>query len=153
LLFAAETANNNACIILFSTVMGVDMKRFPLLLTVVFCTILLGACRTAPVYNVGHAPVATGSGHANMREVRQAILKAGSGLGWRMRLRKPGHIVGTLALRSHLAVVDIVYNTQAYSIQYNRSRNLKYDGKHIHKNYNGWIRNLRNHIDANLAVD
>lgn len=68
-----------------------------------------------------------------------------------MTEKAPGHIVGTLRLRSHQAVVDILYYTEIYSITYLDSLNLKYDGKSIHKNYNSWIQNLSNGIHAQIS--
>jgi hypothetical protein len=36
-----------------------------------------------------------------------AIVHAGMGLGWEMASTTPDHIIGTLNLRAHQAVVDI----------------------------------------------
>lgn len=75
-----------------------------------------------------------------------------------MEIATPGHIIGTLNLRSHQAVVDIPYNTRVYSILYKSSKNLLRDypvrsrldvvdvAEGIHPNYNGWIENLDNAI-------
>jgi hypothetical protein len=69
------------------------------------------------------------------------------GLKWEMEVAAPGHIIGTLDLRKHVAVVDITYDTKTYSITYKKSTNLMMvsdDGTPvgIHPNYNGWIQNL-----------
>ena len=75
------------------------------------------------------------------------------GLKWEMVVAEPGHIVGTLNLRSHQAVVDIPYTTQMYSITYKSIRNLLhvYHGKAgVHSNYNGWIENLDNAIRTQI---
>ena len=65
---------------------------------------------------------------------------------------------GTLAaqkayfsLRDHRAVVTVIYDTKSYSIKYKDSSNLNYDGKSIHKNYNGWVENLDKAIRSNLV--
>ena len=42
-------------------------------------------------------------------------------------MEKPGYIVGTLHLREHEAVVDILYDTKSYSILYKSSQNLQYN--------------------------
>lgn len=112
---------------------------------------LVTGCRTAPVYNVDNAPVSTTSGNASMDQVRDAIVQAGVSLGWQMKPVKPGLIIGTLNLRTHMAQVDINYNTQAYSIHYKASNNLKYDGANIHSNYNGWVERLDQAIRARLS--
>ena len=85
--------------------------------------------------------------------MKKAIIAAGAGLGWAMNSTEPGHIVGTLNVRSHGAVVDIPYTTESYSILYKDSTNLKYSSSGtIHSNYNGWIQNLNRAIKANLAA-
>jgi hypothetical protein len=50
-----------------------------------------------------------------------------------------------------MAKVDVKYDTKTYNITYKDSSNLEYDGKNIHKNYNGWIQNLDNGIRAQLS--
>ena len=84
-------------------------------------------------------------------QVENAIKRAGGGLGWQIKRAEadePGHLIGRLPIRSHVAVVDIKHNTQTFSITYKDSTNLDYDPKkgEIHSNYNGWIQNLREAI-------
>ncbi|MGH8744379.1 MAG: hypothetical protein ACREUY_08895, partial [Burkholderiales bacterium] len=88
----------------------------------------------------------------SLDEVGKAITRAGVALSWQMKTVKPGNIVATLNLRGHTAVVDVTYNTQSYSINYKDSVNLKYDGKNIHPNYNGWIQNLDKGIRAQISA-
>ena len=125
------------------------MLRRTLPLILLFAMLGAGGCRTAPVNNVVAAPVTTIQ-PASMQTVEAAILKAGNGLGWTMVPRSPGKVEGVLALRTHRAVVDIDYDTKMYSIKYKDSVNLDYDGKTIHKNYNGWVENLDRAIKSNL---
>ncbi|MGH8751790.1 MAG: hypothetical protein ACREUV_08805 [Burkholderiales bacterium] len=114
--------------------------------------LLVAACAT-PVLTISNAPVQTGSGQkTSLDQVGKAITAAGATLGWKMQTVRPGNIVGTLALRSHIAVVDVTYNTQSYSINYKDSTNLKYDGTNIHPNYNGRIQNLDRGIRAQLGT-
>ena len=68
-----------------------------------------------------------------------------------MQEKEDGHIQGNLLLRTHKAVVDINYDHSKYSITYKDSENLKYDGTDIHRNYNNWVINLTNKIDANVS--
>jgi hypothetical protein len=115
-----------------------------------FAAAALAAC-VQPIYNVKSAPVdAPGGKPPTMAEVEKAIVRAGSALGWRMQPVKEGHVVGTLHLRSHTAVVDITYDTKTYNITYKDSMELNYDGTNIHKNYNGWIQNLDKGIRTQL---
>lgn len=115
--------------------------------------ILLVGCAPAPVQNVDNSPVNASNANYDLSDVTKAIQRAGTGLGWQMKEQTPGHIVGTLHLRTHMAVVDITYTLDDYSINYKNSTNLKYDAANntIHKNYNGWIQNLTNAINAQLV--
>lgn len=118
-----------------------------------FTVTAVAACaRMAPVYNVNDMPVMANKPSLSMDEVGRAIIVAGSGLGWQMRSVKPGLMLGTLHLREHTAVVDIKYDTKAYSINYKNSENLNYDGQMIHKNYNGWVQNLDHAIKVQLST-
>lgn len=114
--------------------------------------VVVAGCKSAPVLNVEDQSVISGNSRASMDDVKNAILRAGGGLGWNMRENKPGHIIGTLALRKHLAVVDIKYDTQKYGILYKDSNNLDYNGTNIHSNYNGWIQRLNQAIQAQLGA-
>ncbi|MSR23503.1 MAG: hypothetical protein EXR96_00205 [Nitrospiraceae bacterium] len=102
-------------------------------------------CRTDSIYDLVDSSVTTVSGkEPSLEQVRKAIVEAGGSLKWDMTDVQPGHLVGTLNLRSHQAVVDIKYNTKKYSITYKSSMNLNYDAeaKTIHSNYLSWIKNL-----------
>lgn len=115
---------------------------------------LLIACVGAQVQNVDNAPINVSNTNYDLSDVTKAIQRAGAGLGWQMKEEAPGHIVGTLYLRSHVAVVDITYTLDEYSVNYKDSQNLKYDPTNntIHKNYNGWIQNLTRAIDSQLVA-
>jgi hypothetical protein len=111
------------------------------------------ACNTVPIMNVDNAAVATPSGKPLTQEqVRAAIIRAGSALGWQMKDEGPNKMVGTLVLRTHTAVVDIPYSASNYSIKYRSSVNLEESGGNIHKNYNGWIQNLNRGINTQLSL-
>ncbi|SMN12200.1 hypothetical protein SPBRAN_413 [uncultured Candidatus Thioglobus sp.] len=110
---------------------------------------LLSGCGTAPVRNINSAAIPNNNSIAN---IEAAIIRAGSGLGWVMSKKSDGYILGKLALRAHLAVVDITYNKNNYSIKYKNSENLNYDGINIHTNYNGWIQNLQKAIGVQMSI-
>jgi hypothetical protein len=116
--------------------------------------ILLLACAPAPIRNVDNALINTSNASYDLHDVTKAIQRAGIGLGWQIKEETPGHIVGTLFLRSHMAKVDITYTLDEYSINYKQSSNLDYNPENntIHKNYNGWIQNLTNAINAQLVA-
>lgn len=115
--------------------------------------IMLAGCVTPhPVRNINAEPVVGPAGRAvSLEDVGKAIMRAGGTLGWQMKQVEPGYTLGTLKLRSHVAVVDIRYTTKNYSITYKDSSNLDYDGTNIHRNYNGWIFNLDRAIKTQLA--
>lgn len=115
--------------------------------------ILLIACAGQPVHNVENAPINASNPNYDLADVTKAIQRAGAGLGWQLKEQTPGHIVGTLYLRSHVAVVDITYTLDEYSISYKDSQNLKFNPANntIHKNYNGWIQNLTRAIDSQIV--
>ena len=114
--------------------------------------VLLIACVPTPIRNIENAPINVSSSTYDLSDVTKAIKRAGIGLGWQMKEETPGHIVGSLYLRSHVAVVDITYTLDDYGINYKDSTNLKYNAgsNSIHSSYNRWIRNLAKEIDAQL---
>lgn len=121
--------------------------------TVAVLAAVLSGCSSVPILNIEEAPVSTASGKTlSPQEVRAAIVRAGSSLGWQIRDEGPNKLVGTLYLRSHTAVVDIPYNSKTYSIKYRSSVNLDAKDGQIHKNYNGWIQNLTRSINAQLSA-
>ena len=127
-------------------------KRYWAVILASALALLIVGCRSAPVYNVSSQAVATSKSNVTLDDVSAAIVRAGSALGWQMKVTKPGHILGTLHLRTHVAIVDVNYNTTAYSITYKDSTNLDYDGTNIHSNYNGWIQNLQKGIQTQLNL-
>lgn len=116
--------------------------------------ILLIACAGQPVHNVDNAPINVANPNYDLSDVTKAIQRAGTGLGWQMKEETPGHIVGKLYLRSHVAIVDITYTLDEYSVNYKDSTNLKYNASNntIHKNYNGWVQNLTRAIDSQIIA-
>ena len=112
--------------------------------------VALGACASIPILNVNDAPIATGKS-LQVNQVRQAIVTAGSALGWKIVDSKPGLLEGTLRLRDHTAVVEIPFTTGKYSIVFKSGVNLNEKDGQIHKNYNGWVQNLEKSINAALA--
>jgi hypothetical protein len=128
------------------------MRVYKLLALAVVVAAVAG-CTTAPIMNVTDAPVAVAAGKpVTQEQVRGAIVRAGSALGWQMKDEGPSMMVGTLVLRTHTAVVEIPYSTTSYSIKYRSSINLDESGGSIHKNYNGWIQNLNRGINTQLAI-
>jgi len=109
---------------------------------VLLATLSLAAC-ARPILNVERQNFAT-AGTFDQRA--EQIRRAGAGLGWQIDPVRPGLMRATLNLRSHVAITEIAYDQQGFSIRYVDSRNLGYDGTNIHKNYNGWVTNLERAI-------
>ena len=120
----------------------------------ILALLLTGCPHQATVYNVENASVVVGGMGDSFTEddVKKAIIRAGAALGWNMKVEKPGKILGTLYLRSHMAQVDIPYSERSYSIIYKTSKNLDYKDGKIHSNYNGWIQNLDRGIKNQLSL-
>jgi glyceraldehyde-3-phosphate dehydrogenase/erythrose-4-phosphate dehydrogenase len=131
-----------------------EMMRTVSIWAAVLAAALLTACAVpVPIQNVDKATISSAADKAlSADQVREAIFRAGNGLGWIVKEAGPGKLVGTLVLRTHMAVVDIAYSPTHYSITYSSSVNLKEGGGKIHPNYNGWIQNLTRAIDAQLAA-
>lgn len=110
----------------------------------------LGACTSKPLLNVTDAPVTVSGKSAD--QVKSAIVRAGTQLGWQIVEVKPGMLMGTLKLREHVAVVDIPYSSSKYSILFKSGVNIGEKDGQIHRNYNGWVQNLDRGIQSQLAL-
>jgi len=124
------------------------------ILTCLVAALLAAGCAPTMLRNVADAPIVSNKEPLSLDDVRVAITRAGAGLGWIMIEQAPGEIIGTLRLRTHEAIVDVTYDTSTYNIQYVDSANLNYNESKgtIHKNYNGWVQNLDNAIQRELAA-
>ena len=129
------------------------MKIKPNFLVIIATALLLvlAGCRSNPIMNIEDAPIEISEKHTS-KDIKKAIIRAGAGLGWNMKSKKPGQIRGSLFLRDHVAIVDIRYTKKSYSITYKDSQNLNYDGTNIHKNYNSWVQNLSRRIQVQFST-
>lgn len=114
--------------------------------------VFLTGCRTSAVYNVMNNPVDVKKGVKDDK-IFKAIKTAGLGLGWQVRKVKDGLAEAQLNIRDHMALVEIPYSKESFSIKYKNSSNLKYDAAKntIHSNYNGWVQNLSNAISLQIS--
>lgn len=129
-----------------------------LVLFAISAPLALGGCRaTVPVTNVPE----TSYGSATYSDARKltlsdyekAIVRAGSYRGWIMKPIAPGQLEATNVVRGkHTVVVDIVFNTETYSIKYKDSKNMDWDAatRTIHPNYNTWVKLLEADIKAEI---
>jgi hypothetical protein len=123
----------------------------------VVAAVAVAGCRAETVYNptdVAYAPAATQTRALSRNDYKNAIIRAGTQRGWTFQDAGPGHLVGNIAVRGkHFATVDVFYDTEEFTINYKDSRNLEYDpatGK-IHSNYNSWVTNLQQEIQAEVT--
>ena len=120
--------------------------------------VAIAGCRMGePVYNatdVAYSPAATVTRSLDRTEYKNAIIRAGTQRGWTFQDAGPGHLIGNLAVRGkHFATVDVFYDTDSFTINYRDSRNLEYDPatRQIHPNYNSWVQNLQQEIQAEVT--
>jgi len=127
--------------------------RFHVKLAALALAVALAGCNSVPILNVNQSPIANAAGKPLSRDqVRAAIVRAGATLGWQMKDEGANMLVGTIALRTHSAVIEIPYSANSYSVKYRSSMNLDEKDGNIHKNYNGWIQNLNRGINAQLSA-
>ena len=89
--------------------------------------------------------------------VVKAIRLGAAKRGWLITKADPGHMEATINVRVHTAKVNIDYDTAKVKVSYLGSENLEYAEKsngerHIHGNYNKWVRNLSVDIASELAL-
>lgn len=113
--------------------------------------IAFAGCRTAPIQTIAGERYSP-SPSASTEEIKNAIERAGAGLGWTVVEAEPGKLRGTLRLRSHVVVVDIPYDRESFDIHYVSSENMLHSGDQIHKQYNNWINNLARVIREEVSA-
>ena len=129
------------------------MKRTVLILVSVLLILAFGSMgckRTVPIQSYGNASVAS-YGNLNSSQVRDAIVRGASNIGWAIESDSPGLLTAKLATRQHTVIVEIPYSTSSYTIRYKSSINMLAEGGEIHRNYNRWVERLHRHINAELA--
>ena len=112
---------------------------------IVLLTLILSACRTAPIYNARHIPISPDPS-ATEEDIENAIWSAGRRLDWRIKKIRHGEMRGVYKKPTYTATVSIPYDRTQFSIIYVGSENLEYDGREIHENYNVWIQRLADQI-------
>ncbi len=129
------------------------MKKIMLASLLVLLSLNFTGCTSAQIQNVPEQSIAANKSNLTDKDVFTAIQRAGTQLGWIVKKVNNNTAIATLNLRKHNAVVTIKFNTKNYSIKYKSSANIGYNKKNntIHKNYNGWIQNLDNAIQAQLS--
>ncbi len=121
-------------------------------LTVIGC-----ASRVQPMQGPEEFPVTTGTGKpVAVDKMREAITAAGVRRGWVFKDGGPGKLLAPYGRRGDQeATVEIAYPAENVAIKYVSSNGLREAsvGGHqeIHRNYNRWVRSLKDDIRAELS--
>lgn len=120
------------------------MKYILSLCLLALASVLFVGCRSTILSNVETHATAS-----SLAAMERAITEGARERGWTLIKEGEGKMEATLKVRSHVAVVTILYNAQGYKINYKSSQNLEYNPSNgtIHSNYQSWVRNL----DASIA--
>jgi len=111
----------------------------------------LSAC-SVPVANYSNVimPQTVSQTIPSSDSIENAILSAGTEIGWTMQKTAPNTITGTITIDDKTATVFITYTSQTYTILYQDSQGLNYNNNTINKTYNLWVKNLDNAIYNSL---
>ncbi len=121
-------------------------------LVIGLCAFVLAACQTVPIKNYTSEAFPPGARRLSMEQIEEIIIRTGAERDWRMTKTGPGALRATYAPRTHVANVMITFSQTDFSITYESSSNLRYDGVNIHHNYNRWVNNLRADILQAVSV-
>jgi hypothetical protein len=125
-------------------------KQAALLITSALLTVA-GCSTSVPIRNFEQNPIPQTTQVVNSKaDIETGILKACIQLGWQCTPISEGEIKAVLDIRTHQLVVNISFDKTTYSIRYQDSINLDYNGKKIHRQYVNWVTNLKRHIDAEM---
>ena len=121
---------------------------FAAALTVLFTAVPAHALKV--IENLEGQPIPEG---LSASQIKKAIVVSGGRRGWLIREIGANQFEATLNVRKHTVVVDIRLSGNTYSITYNTSVNMKYDGAgKIHGRYNSWVANLNSDIQRGLLA-
>lgn len=128
------------------------LKRLPTkALAPLFVLLLVSGCfREKPIVNINDEtfPLVVAE-KLTVDEVAKAISTAGYTRkeSWNFTRVSENEFTAELNVRNkHNAVVRIPFNTERFSVLYESSNGLLYDGVRIHYNYNKWVANLSRDI-------
>ncbi len=121
-------------------------------------------CSLHPIYRVQSTLYITAHENHTLKQVKTIIYQVGLRQNWKMDYVDEGHFVATRTslYKSRVAVVDIVFDTETFSITYKDSKRIKVKCKEIaegdvctpteiHKLYNLWVQNLEWDILGSLS--
>lgn len=125
------------------------------LLPAAFIPTAVAARAAGPLVEYENVAATTSGGKpATAEQIKKAFMVGGARRSWAFT-EAGDNLVGTLNVRTHQIVVDILIQEGKYSVLYKSSVNMKYgmeEGKKvIHPQYNNWVNNLLGDMRAELA--
>lgn len=115
--------------------------------------ILLLAARQVPLADP--EPLAIPAGLA-AAQVAKSIKVALLGRGWVVSEEQPGRITSTLNLRTHMAKIEVSYDSTQVRFRYLDSSDLLYAERKgerlIHRNYLSWVQNVVKDTARNMQL-
>ncbi|MGH7287399.1 MAG: hypothetical protein ACREI8_05205, partial [Myxococcota bacterium] len=126
---------------------GMSLARRHALSASTLCALalLIGACRTAAVYNPTDIALVSPQ-PLSIEGVSAVIDRAARLQGWQVENLQPGSKLASKSRGRAIATATIVYDTRAFSIQLRSSVGLRQSGDKIHKLYNKWVEALETTI-------
>jgi len=123
--------------------------KLKIVISVIIIVFLMGCNSTVPVRNFENQTIAQyGNAESTVKSVEKSIVRAAVTLGWKTQVTSDNAILATLDIRKHQLVVLITHDEKSFSIKYQDSINLKYNGTKIHRQYVNWVTNLIRSIHA-----
>jgi hypothetical protein len=117
--------------------------------------LMLAGCRTAPIYESRGIAVPSNFTKEDTRKIIVRTIQDRSWInrGWYLQEAMPDRVRVNLDLRSHHAVVDILYDEKTIRPVLVSSENLdEHDGV-IHKHFNEWMENLEKDIRIQIGEE
>jgi hypothetical protein len=132
--------------------LGNVMARLVGLVPVLLLVVSLSGClgREQPLYTAEQHHMPAMAQSLSLDQIRDVISRAAIDRGWVVERQANNTVRVKLSTRGHVAVADVSYSKEAFSITYVDSENLLYDGRMIHRNYNRWVMQLEKDIEAAL---
>lgn len=128
--------------------------RTRLSIVVTFSILLFIAACSSPIHKVESESYGWGPQKGiTLAQVRATVEKAALAQGWLLSKEQSGSFTATKTWGDgkHNAVVDVIYSLKNFTIRYNNSRLLGYNGSTIHKNYNLMVTRLEEKIKTDVS--
>jgi hypothetical protein len=114
---------------------------------------VITAC-SAPIHKVESETYGWGPQKGvTLAQVRTTVEKAALDQGWLLSNEKAGSYTATKTWGGgkHSAIVNVIYNLKEFTIRYQNSKLLGYNGSTIHKTYNLMVTRLEEKIKTDVS--